>query len=92
MTMTVRKKSSETGAKKVMRAVTGPGLSRFGGSIPMRFPAARLSKAHFKVQLSPEVVFAVGAIVPAGKSKPPKSVVRVSAKSRTCATPSLTKA
>ena len=47
---------------------------------------------HLKVQPSPEGAFSVGAMVPAGKSKPPKSVVMVSAKSRTCATPSLTKA
>ena len=86
--MTVRKKSSETGAKKVMRAASGPGLSRFGGSMPMRLPAARLSKAHCKAQPSPARAFAVGEIVPAGKSKPSKSVVIASAKSRTCATPS----
>jgi len=86
------KKSSETGAKKVMRAVTGPGFGRFGGSIPVRLPAARLSNSHFRTHPFPDRALLVGEIVPAGKSNPSKSVLIVSSKSLTCATPSLTNA
>ena len=50
ITITVKKKSSETGAKKVMRAASGPGLSRFGGSMPTCWPVTRLSKRHARRQ------------------------------------------
>ena len=53
ITITVRKNSSETGAKKVMRAARGPGLRRFGRSMPTFWPVTRLSKRQPSRQPSP---------------------------------------
>ena len=77
--MTVRKKSSETGAKKVMRAVTGPGVEPVRRVDPDALARGQaLERPRQASSPSPERVFPVGEIVPAGKSKPAKSVVMVS--------------
>ena len=84
--MTVKKKSSDTGAKKVIRAASGPGLMGRGGSMPSFCPVTRLSKRQRRRQPRPSAAFDEGEMVPTGKSMRSKSVVMSIVKSRTWAT------
>ena len=53
MATTKKKNSSPTGAKKVMREASGPGLSFCGSSTPMSDAAMRLSNAHSPCHAGP---------------------------------------
>jgi hypothetical protein len=92
MTITVKKKRSETGAKNVMRAARGPGLMGRGSSIPSFWPVTRLWNVQPSRQPLPSRVFVEGEIVPPGKSMLSKSVCMSRVKSRTWATPAGPKA
>ena len=65
ITITVRKKRSETGAKKVTRAANGPGLMRSGISMPIPWPAIRFSKRQTRSAPSARRVRVSGDRVPA---------------------------
>src|SRR5262245_54843596 len=70
-----KKKKSETGAKYVISAASGPGLIRCGMTIPIAYPEMRFAEVHLSSYPSAVSVRGeVGEIVPSGKSMSRKCV------------------
>jgi hypothetical protein len=80
MATTKKKNSKPTGAKKVIRDASGPGLVRCGSSMPMGALAIRLEKLHSPFQPPASGECVLGDSVPAGKFTSSKSVLIASRK------------
>ena len=80
--MTKKKNRSDTGAKKVIFAASGPGLSFCGSTTPMGAVPTICSNAQVPVQPVAVRPCDDGEIVPAGKSTSAKLVRSSSAKRR----------